>query len=241
MFVLSGCNPSSTLKLSVPLYADRRCTGRVACSTKIPVLMLCGPRTLVRLPETFQSVLCRRTGNRRSYMMIGAYESRNPAAEAGVRQQVQRVRRPGRTAGNAGQHAGTRVRVERRLVQRRRVLVSPVHAGRRLDKRRRIDRVEQRVHVADRLGLELRGHPREEASESEGRRQAGPALVPELNAAVHGRPRTGIPIEPQHLVVAGPVVHRLERVVEPRRVRCVWQRKQVENRLPRLVDPVEPG
>lgn len=74
MFVLNGWD-ESTPKLRLPLYADRRCTGRVACSTKMPVLMLCGPRIFVRLPVMFHNVLCPENGKRRSYMRIGAYSA----------------------------------------------------------------------------------------------------------------------------------------------------------------------
>src|SRR5688572_2802193 len=65
MFVLSGFEPS-VLKLIVPLYEEARCAGRVVCSTKRPVLMLCAPFTFVRLPETLKSVLKPKNGHRLS-------------------------------------------------------------------------------------------------------------------------------------------------------------------------------
>ena len=64
-FVLSGFEPS-VLKLSDPLYEEARCAGRVVCSTKSPVLRLCAPFTLVRLPEMLKSVLKPKNGHRLS-------------------------------------------------------------------------------------------------------------------------------------------------------------------------------
>ncbi len=65
MLVLSGLDPS-VLKLSVPLNVDARCAGRVVCSTKMPVLMLCVPFTFVTLPEMLKSVLKPKNGQRLS-------------------------------------------------------------------------------------------------------------------------------------------------------------------------------
>ena len=55
-FVFSGFEPS-LLKLSVPLKFDDRAAGRVVCSTKSPVLIVCEPFSLETLPEMFHSVL----------------------------------------------------------------------------------------------------------------------------------------------------------------------------------------
>src|SRR4051794_18776683 len=64
-FVLSGFEPS-VLKLSDPLNVDARCAGRVVCSTKTPVFRLWAPFTLVRLPDTLNSVLKPKKGQRLS-------------------------------------------------------------------------------------------------------------------------------------------------------------------------------
>ena len=48
---------ASVLKLKLPLKLDVRAAGRVVCSTKRPIFMLCVPLTFVMLPEKLNSVL----------------------------------------------------------------------------------------------------------------------------------------------------------------------------------------
>ncbi len=115
--------------------------------------------------------------------------------------------------------------------------MAPVHTSRRLEKRRRTDRMEQRRDVAHRLGFELARHLRPAAHESE--RGYGPAtvLVAELQAAVDGRARPDVPVDAQDLVVARPVRHHLIGVVVLTRwVGRVRQGKEAEERLSSRVD-----
>ena len=64
---------------------------------------------------------------------------------------------PGRTACSPGKHERAVVDVARRRSSGAGVLVRPVHADRELGERRLVERVEQRVHVADRVDLVLAG------------------------------------------------------------------------------------
>ena len=153
--------------------------------------------------------------------------------ERGLRKQVVRVR-PGEELPEARQHFRAVVHVARRLIQRACVLVRPVDPDGHLGERRLVERVEQRVHVADRVDLILARllRPAGPRRAKEGH-AAGALFIPPLQPAIRGRLRRDVPIHAQHLVVARPVLHGLENVVvlpAAGRVVRVRQGEQVQQR-----------
>ncbi len=157
--------------------------------------------------------------------------SRRAATEARLRHQVVRVGRR-EVLTEARQHLRPIVDVLGLLVERARVLVRPVHADGELGKRRRVERVQQRVDVADRVDLVLARLLRPSgAGRAEKRDAARALLVAELEPAVEGRVGPDVPVHPQHLVVPRPVLHGLERVVVlvgAGRIARVRQREEVQ-------------
>ena len=139
------------------------------------------------------------------------------------------------------QHDRPIVGVLRRLVERAGVLVRPVHADGELGEGARVERVQDRVDVAERVDLVLARLLRPaRARRSEERHSAGTLLISPLQPAVCGRVLRDVPVHAQDLVVARPVLHRLEGVVVLIRaggVRGIRQREQIQERLPDRIEP----
>ena len=126
------------------------------------------------------------------------------------------------------------VSVELRLVQRRRVLIPPVHADRDFGEERRAEGVEQGADEADRLAFERAHHLGPPGGRAERRRGTRALVVAELKPAVRGRRRTDVPVHAHHLIVSWPVRHGLVGVVvliAARRVGRIRRREQAQERL----------
>ena len=96
---------------------------------------------------------------------------------------------PGSTAAGRAAPSCGRSRPARRLVEGARVLVRPVHADGELGEHRRVEGVEQGVHVADGVDLVLGRHLRPAAGRAEDRHAARALLVAELQPPVERRVR----------------------------------------------------